>query len=227
MIELNALSMTYKAEGRLLEVLNGVSAHIKQGESVAIIGPSGSGKTTLLLLLAGLEQPQSGEIVFEGKSLSTLSQDELADLRCEKLGIIFQSFHLVPSLNALGNVALPLEISGQVHARSLAAEMLEKVGLSARAQHYPDQLSGGEQQRVAIARALVHSPRLVLADEPTGNLDIRTGKKISDLLFKLNQEHEATLILVTHDEALAARCDRILRLNQGKLKEDASDVVPA
>lgn len=227
MIELHGLGMSYRAEGQTLEVLEGVNAGIKQGESVAIIGPSGSGKTTLLLLLAGLEQAQSGEIVFDGKALSTLSQDELADLRCQKLGIIFQSFHLVPSLNALGNVALPLEIGGQAHARRLAAEMLDKVGLSERAHHYPDQLSGGEQQRVAIARALVHSPRLVLADEPTGNLDIRTGEKVSDLLFKLNQENGATLILVTHDETLAGRCDRILRLNKGKLEEDMADVVPA
>lgn len=227
MIELSTLGMSYRAEGQTLEVLKGVNARINQGESVAITGPSGSGKTTLLLLLAGLEQAHTGDILFEGKPLSRLSHDELADLRCQKLGIIFQSFHLVPSLNALANVALPLEIGGQPHARAQAAEMLEKVGLSARAHHYPDQLSGGEQQRIAIARALVHSPRLVLADEPTGNLDLRTGKKISDLLFKLNQERGATLILVTHDETLAARCDRVLRLNQGKLEEDETNALPA
>ena len=227
MIQLKDLTMAYRAEGQTLEVLSGADAQINQGESVAIIGPSGSGKTTLLLLLAGLEQAQSGEIFFEGRALSRYSADELADMRCDKLGIIFQSFHLVPSLNALGNVALPLEIAGQANARARAAAMLEKVGLTARQHHYPGQLSGGEQQRVAIARALVHSPRLVLADEPTGNLDIGTGERISDLLFKLNQEQGSTLVLVTHDEALAARCQRTLRLTQGQLMEDSSRVVPA
>jgi len=225
MIELKSLSMSYQAEGHELEVLSGVDVRINQGESVAIIGPSGSGKTTLLLLLAGLEQAQSGEILFDGKALSKLSADQLADLRCDSLGIIFQSFHLVPSLSALGNVALPLEIAGQPKARQRAMDMLEKVGLAARQNHYPTQLSGGEQQRVAIARALVHSPRLALADEPTGNLDIRTGERISDLLFELNHEQGSTLVLVTHDETLAARCQRVLRLHQGKLLEDAPRAV--
>lgn len=227
MIEIQALSMSYRAEKQTLDVLKDVNATIKEGESVAIIGPSGSGKTTLLLLLAGLEQAQSGDILFQGQSLSNSTADELADMRCSQLGIIFQSFHLVPSLNALANVALPLEIAGQANARAKAADMLEKVGLTARQHHYPGQLSGGEQQRVAIARALVHSPRLVLADEPTGNLDINTGERISELLFKLNREQGSTLVLVTHDEALAARCHRTLRLNQGQLLEDRHRVVPA
>jgi putative ABC transport system ATP-binding protein len=219
--------MSYQAEGQTLTVLSDVNLTIDEGETVAIIGPSGSGKTTLLLLLAGLEQAQNGSIRLDGNDLSSLNADQLADLRRDRLGIIFQSFHLVPSLTALGNVALPLEIAGQPQARQRARDMLDKVGLGARCNHYPSQLSGGEQQRVAIARALVHSPRLVLADEPTGNLDIITGQRISDLLFSLNHDLGATLVLVTHDENVAARCQRILRLHQGTLKEDRTHAVSA
>ncbi len=217
MIDLHNLNMTYELEGQQLEILSGVNLTIDQGETIAIIGPSGSGKTTLLLLLAGLEQPKSGEIRMEGKSIGKLSRDELSDLRRDHLGIIFQSFHLIPSLSALGNVALPLEIAGITDARKRAKEMLGRVGLAQREKHYPLQLSGGEQQRVAIARALVHNPKLVLADEPTGNLDVNTGLKITDLLFDLNREIGATLLVVTHDEGIAQRCQRVLRLQEGKL----------
>lgn len=217
MIDLHDLNMTYELAGQQLEILSGVNLTINQSETIAIIGPSGSGKTTLLLLLAGLEQPKSGEIRMEGKSIGELSRDELSDFRRDHLGIIFQSFHLIPSLSALGNVALPLEIVGITDARKRAKEMLERVGLAQREKHYPLQLSGGEQQRVAIARALVHNPKLVLADEPTGNLDVNTGLKITDLLFDLNQEIGATLLVVTHDEGIAQRCQRVLRLQGGKL----------
>jgi putative ABC transport system ATP-binding protein len=222
MIELKELGMSYTLESGTLDVLKGVDIFIGDGETVAIVGPSGSGKTTLLLLLAGLELPQQGDIKLDGTSLSELSSDELADVRRDNLGIIFQSFHLVPSLTALGNVTLPLEIAGKQNARQRAIELLEKVGLGERIDHYPSQLSGGEQQRVAIARALVHAPKMVLADEPTGNLDINTGAKIIELLFTLNADAGSTLVLVTHDEAIARRCQRVLRLQDGKLVEDES-----
>ncbi len=222
MIELKDLGMSYTLESGTLNVLNSVEVFIGDGETVAIVGPSGSGKTTLLLLLAGLELPQQGDIKLDGISLSELSSDELADVRRDNLGIIFQSFHLVPSLTALGNVTLPLEIAGKENAKQRASELLEKVGLAERMDHYPSQLSGGEQQRVAIARALVHAPKMVLADEPTGNLDIKTGAKIIELLFNLNADASSTLVLVTHDEAIARRCQRVLRLHEGKLIEDES-----
>jgi putative ABC transport system ATP-binding protein len=220
MIELIDLTMSYSLESGQLNVLTGVDVSIADGETVAIIGPSGSGKTTLLLLLAGLEQPHGGTIKLDDVALYDLDADNLADMRRDKLGIIFQSFHLVPSLTALGNVTLPLEIAGKDNAREQAKAMLAKVGLAERELHYPSQLSGGEQQRVAIARALVHAPSLVLADEPTGNLDMRTGAKIIEILFSLNADVGSTLILVTHDEEIARRCQRVLRLHEGKLIED-------
>ncbi len=225
MISLENLTMSYTLGGEQVNVLSGVHLVIGSGETVAIIGPSGSGKTTLLLLLAGLEQPMSGQIKLGGVSLAGLDPDQLADLRRDRLGIIFQSFHLVPSLTALANVALPLEIAGKDGARESARTMLEKVGLAQREKHYPAQLSGGEQQRVAIARALVHAPGLVLADEPTGNLDLRTGAKVTDILFNLNREAGSTLVLVTHDEEIARRCKRLLRLHEGKLIEDEQHTV--
>jgi putative ABC transport system ATP-binding protein len=220
MIELQDLSMSYELENGHLNVLTGVDLTVPDGETVAIIGPSGSGKTTLLLLLAGLELAQQGTIKLDGVALNDLDADTLADLRRDNLGIIFQSFHLVPSLTALGNVSLPLEIAGKANARDQAKQMLEKVGLAEREDHYPSQLSGGEQQRVAIARALVHAPKLLLADEPTGNLDLRTGAKVIDILFNLNDEVGSTLLLVTHDEIIASRCQRVLHLHEGKLIED-------
>jgi putative ABC transport system ATP-binding protein len=211
--------MSYNLEQTQLTVLDGINLNVADGESVAIVGPSGSGKTTLLILLAGLEQPRSGEIKLDGITLNPLNADALADLRRDRLGIIFQSFHLVQSLTALANVALPLEIAGKAGARQRAREMLDKVGLAQRQDHYPAQLSGGEQQRVAIARALVHAPKLVLADEPTGNLDTVTGAKIIDLLFDLNADAGSTLVLVTHDDELAKRCQRVVHLQQGRLVE--------
>jgi putative ABC transport system ATP-binding protein len=227
MIELKQLTMSYALGDEQVTVLSGVELTIADGETVAIIGPSGSGKTTLLLLLAGLEQPRAGDIRLDGVSLADLDADAMADMRRDQMGIIFQSFHLVPSLTALGNVALPLEIAGKAGARVRAGEMLEKVGLANRARHFPMQLSGGEQQRVAIARALVHAPKLVLADEPTGNLDLRTGARVSRVLFDLNAEAGSTLILVTHDETIARRCDRQLRLHEGRLIGEAHHAVPA
>ena len=227
MIEIRNLTMSYELEQARLEVLSGVNLDIADGETLAIVGPSGSGKTTLLLLLAGLEQAQQGMILLDGEDLATLDADRLADLRRDRLGIIFQSFHLVPSLTALGNVALPLEIAEREDAGERAASMLERVGLGERGHHYPKQLSGGEQQRVAIARALVHSPRLLLADEPTGNLDLETGARVIDMLFDLNAASGSTLVLVTHDEQIAGRCERVLRLHAGKLVETAKHALPA
>jgi putative ABC transport system ATP-binding protein len=226
-IELHNLGMSYSFEQAQLRVLDDVDLSVASGETVAIVGPSGSGKTTLLVLLAGLEQPMSGEIRLDGVTLNSLDADAMADLRRDKLGIIFQSFHLVQSLTALGNVALPLEIAGRANARASAREMLDRVGLVARQNHYPMQLSGGEQQRVAIARALVHQPRLLLADEPTGNLDLATGAKIIDLLFELHADMGSTLVLVTHDDGVARRCQRVLQLQQGKLVEDRDHALSA
>lgn len=212
--------MSYPVEETRVSVLKNVSLDINVGESVAVIGPSGSGKTTLLLLLAGLDHPDTGSIAIQGTQLDQLSPDELADLRRDRMGIVFQSFHLIPSLTALGNVTLPLEIAGDPDADAKAKDILERVGLGHREAHYPMQLSGGEQQRVAIARALVHAPPLILADEPTGNLDKDTGSAISKLLFDLHDNLGSTLVMVTHDENLAARCDRQLRLDGGALIED-------
>jgi putative ABC transport system ATP-binding protein len=219
MIRLNQLSMHYTLRGSRIDILREVDVEIEAGERVAIAGPSGTGKTSLLLLLAGLERPASGSVLFDGRPLETLDRDQLADLRRDHMGIVFQSFHLVPSLTALDNAALPLEIAGRRDARDRARAMLDRVGLGARLDHYPGQLSGGEQQRVAIARALVHGPKLVLADEPTGNLDDRTGAAIGELLLHLNAETNTTLVLVTHDMAFARRCDRVLRLSEGRLAE--------
>ena len=219
MIQLDNLTMDYAVGATRLNVLRAINLNIAQGERIAVVGPSGSGKTTLLLLLAGLEQPSVGSVQLDGIALETLNRDQLADLRRDRIGIIFQAFHLVPSLTALDNVALPLEIAKQREAQARAAEWLQWVGLHQRQEHYPSQLSGGEQQRVAIARALVHRPALVLADEPTGNLDERTGEEIGDLLFELNRAAGTTLVLVTHDIQLASRCDRILHLHEGALSE--------
>lgn len=224
-VDLRQLSFSYDLQETRLDVLVDVDLTLKQGETVAILGPSGSGKTSLLLLLAGLEQPTGGVILLDNKDIANLDADALADLRRDSLGIVFQSFHLVPSLTALGNVMLPLEIAERDNAREVAMTMLERVGLAERGGHYPTQLSGGEQQRVAIARALVHTPHLLLADEPTGNLDAKTGERIIELLFGLNRESGSTMILVTHDESIAAQSQRVFRLQQGKLVEDVSHAV--
>jgi putative ABC transport system ATP-binding protein len=227
MIRLEDIEMSYPVEHSRVSVLKDVNLDIQAGESVAVIGPSGSGKTTLLLLLAGLDHPDAGSIEIQGTRLDALSADELADLRRDRMGIVFQSFHLIPSLTALGNVTLPLEIAGDPETDAKAKDILKRVGLDHRESHYPMQLSGGEQQRVAIARALVHSPPLILADEPTGNLDKDTGSAISDLIFDLHDNLGSTLVLVTHDESLAARCDRQLRLDGGSLREGHSHALSA
>jgi putative ABC transport system ATP-binding protein len=203
-------------EGRL-DILSGVSLQVREGESFAIVGASGSGKTTLLGLLAGLDTPSSGHIVLDGHALERLDEEARADLRRRLVGFVFQSFHLLPALTAEENVMLPLELEGRDDARARAREALEAVELSARRRHYPAQLSGGEQQRVAIARAFVHGPRLLFADEPTGNLDQRTGHHVSDLMFALNHDHHTTLVLVTHDPRLAARCTRQVELDNGRV----------
>jgi putative ABC transport system ATP-binding protein len=200
-----------------LTILDDVSFSIAPGERVAIVGASGSGKSTLLALMAGLDSPSSGRVALDGAPLSSLDEDGRAKVRGEKVGFVFQSFQLLPSLTALENVMLPLELRGDAEVRSPAQQILQKVGLGERLDHYPRQLSGGEQQRVALARAFVTRPALLFADEPTGNLDTRTGQAIVDLLFGLNADAGTTLVLVTHDDHLAERCDRILRLDAGRL----------
>ena len=199
-----------------LTILDDVGLALARGASLAIVGESGSGKTTLLGLLAGLERPTSGSITLAGTCLDPLDEEARARLRRRLVGFVFQSFHLLPALNAEENVMLPLDLEGRADARALAAAALDRVGLSARRHHYPHQLSGGEQQRVALARAFVHEPQILFADEPTGNLDQRTGADISDLLFALNREHATTLVLVTHDVRLAARCAQSLHLHEGR-----------
>ena len=201
-------------EGKL-DILSGVNLQIMAGESFAIVGASGSGKTTLLGLLAGLDTPDAGEITLDGHALQRLDEEARADLRRRLVGFVFQSFHLLPALTAEENVMLPLELEGSSDARKRAREALDAVGLSPRRRHYPAQLSGGEQQRVAIARAFVHAPRVLFADEPTGNLDQRTGHHVCDLLFSLNRDHHTTLVLVTHDATLATRCQRGIELDEG------------
>jgi putative ABC transport system ATP-binding protein len=208
-------------DGRLT-ILDRVSLDVARGDSLAIVGASGSGKTTLLGLLAGLDRPSSGTIALAGARLDTLDEEARARLRRSRVGFVFQSFHLLPALNAEENVMLPLDLDGRDDARERAAEALQRVGLGARRHHYPAQLSGGEQQRVALARAFVHGPEILFADEPTGNLDQRTGSGVGDLLFELNREHATTLVLVTHDTKLAARCARSLQLREGRIVEDAA-----
>lgn len=201
-----------------LTIVHDISFQVAAGESVAIVGPSGAGKSTLLALLAGLDQPSSGQVWLAGVNLSELDEDHRARLRARRVGFVFQSFHLVPSLTAVENVMLPLELAGRADARSTAAAMLARVGLEPRLGHYPRQLSGGEQQRVALARASVGHPAVLFADEPTGNLDTVTGERIAQLLFELNRGSDTTLMLVTHDRALAARCGRILSMDAGAMR---------
>lgn len=197
--------------------MHDVSFDIAPGESVAIVGASGAGKSTLLALLAGLDLPTSGRVLLEGQDLAKLDEDGRARLRAQRVGFVFQSFHLIPALTALENVMLPLELSGNVNARRAAVDSLGRVGLGARTGHYPRQLSGGEQQRVALARAFVTQPAVLFADEPTGNLDTVTGSRVGELLFELNANSHTTLVLVTHDQGLAARCGRTIRMEAGRL----------
>jgi putative ABC transport system ATP-binding protein len=218
-IVLEALDLTRKVsspEGELT-IVAGVTLHIAAGETVALVGASGAGKSTLLAMLAGLDVPSAGRVLLDGQDLTELDEDARARLRASRVGFVFQAFHLLPSLTALENVMLPLELTGRPDAADAAHAMLARVGLAARVGHYPRQLSGGEQQRVALARASVTRPAVLFADEPTGNLDTATGESICQLLFELNREAGTTLVLVTHDAALASRCERTLTMAGGRL----------
>jgi putative ABC transport system ATP-binding protein len=220
MIRVHSLSMRLASGGRAVDVLTDVSLEVPAGQFVAIAGPSGSGKSTLLGLIAGLDQPTAGRIEVAGVVVTELDEDALARFRRDHVGYVFQSFHLVPTLTALENVAVPLELGGDADAAARALALLAEVGLAERAHHYPVQLSGGEQQRVAVARALARRPPLLLADEPTGNLDSATGKQIIDLLVGANRRLGRTLVLVTHDPALAAHADRVITLRDGRIVSD-------
>ena len=216
------VGLTLTSRAGPVEILRDVSLDVVAGQSLAIVGPSGSGKTSLLMVTAGLERATRGRVIVAGYDLQGLDEDALARVRGAEIGIVFQSFHLVPTMTALENVALPLEFAGRADAEKVAAAVLDEVGLSHRLTHYPAEMSGGEQQRVAIARALATAPKLLLADEPTGNLDGRTGQTIVELLFDLQRRHAATLILVTHDAALARMCQRTVRMADGRIVEDSA-----
>ncbi|HMU63507.1 MAG: ABC transporter ATP-binding protein [Nitrosomonas sp.] len=216
-VQATALNKTVALGDKPLIILQDINLQVNAGESVAIVGASGSGKSTLLGLLAGLDVPTSGQVFLDTEAIFLLDEDQRAALRSRLLGFMFQSFQLLPALTAMENVMLPIELSGLKSAKQLAQALLERVGLGARLDHYPRQLSGGEQQRVAIARAFVTQPKLLFADEPTGNLDAETGKQIIELMFELNQEKGTTLILVTHDEDLSNRCDRKIKMVAGRI----------
>jgi putative ABC transport system ATP-binding protein len=220
-VQVRDLSMRLSGGGRSVTILDGVTLDVPECEVLAVTGPSGSGKSTLLGLIAGLDRPTSGSITVDGVDITRLDEDALARLRRDTIGFVFQSFHLIPTLTAAENVAVPLELAGHAGAPGRAAELLEAVGLADRAHHYPAQLSGGEQQRVALARAVALRPRLLLADEPTGNLDSTTGAQIIALLLALREEFRATLVLVTHDHALARHAHRVVRLRDGRLEAPA------
>jgi putative ABC transport system ATP-binding protein len=215
-LEAKSLSKIVSSPEGPLAILSDVTVAVRAGETLAIVGASGAGKSTLLALLAGLDSPSSGRVCIAGVDITDLDEDGRAAVRGRSVGFVFQSFHLIPSLTALENVMLPLELKARRDARQAAAQALEQVGLTSRAQHYPKQLSGGEQQRVAIARAFVTEPAVLFADEPTGNLDTHTGQRITDLLFDLNRKTGSTLVLVTHDRGLAQRCNRTLELDAGR-----------
>ena len=214
---MRGLTLTVPAAAGPVNILRGIDLDIEAGEAVGVVGPSGSGKTSLLMVLAGLERPSGGSVTLAGQELSRMGEDALARLRREAVGIVFQSFHLIPTMTALENAAIPLELAGRTDAMARAAECLRLVGLGHRMTHLPGQLSGGEQQRVALARAFAPRPRLLLADEPTGNLDRATGEAVMDLLFGLRAESGTTLMLITHDPALAARCGRTISLADGRI----------
>jgi putative ABC transport system ATP-binding protein len=219
-LSVNQVSKIYQSGSRKLTVLDNVDFSIEAGDSVAIVGPSGSGKTTLLGLCAGLDYATSGSVVLNGNALEELSEDQRAEVRNQHVGFIFQNFQLLPTLTALENVMVPLELKKRKDAKGKAMELLEKVGLADRATHYPTQLSGGEQQRVSIARAFANEPKILFADEPTGNLDTETGEMIENLIFDLNRQNGTTLILVTHDPELAKKTNKIIRIKGGKIQEE-------
>ena len=219
-LELQNVSKTYQSGSRKLTVLDQVTLSIQAGETLAIVGPSGSGKTTLLGLCAGLDSSSTGSVVLNGESLEKLNEDQRAAVRSRDVGFIFQNFQLLPTLTALENVMVPLDLKKRKDAKEKAMELLDKVGLKDRATHYPTQLSGGEQQRVSIARAFANAPKILFADEPTGNLDTETGTMIENLIFDLNKEQGTTLVLVTHDLELAAKTRRIVHIKGGKIQED-------
>ncbi len=221
-LEVRDLTRTYRSGDRDLTVLDGVTFSVAAGTTCAIVGPSGSGKTTLLGLCAGLDRTSAGRVILDGQPLEGLDEDERALLRRDLVGFVFQNFQLLPTLSAVENVSVPLELRGEFGARNSAAELLDRVGLGDRLDHYPVQLSGGEQQRVGLARAFIHRPKILFADEPTGNLDAETGASVADLLFDLNREANTTLVLVTHDIDLARRCGRIIRLRAGAVVEDSA-----
>lgn len=222
-LKLEAVRLTLRSLAGPVNILNGIELVIRQGEAIGLVGPSGSGKSTMLMVMTGLERPTTGRVVVKSQDISAMTEDESARFRRGNVGIVFQSFHLIPTMTALENVAVPLELALVPDAFDKARQELVNVGLEHRLDHYPSQLSGGEQQRVALARALAPRPSLIFADEPTGNLDGRTGAEIVEMLFKLQRERGSTLVLVTHDDALARRCDRIVRLRDGKIEsiEDA------
>lgn len=220
-LQLQDISLTLKSLAGPVDILHGISLSVAQGQTVALTGPSGSGKSSLLMIAAGLEKPTSGRITVAGTDITRMGEDGLARFRLGRVGVVFQSFHLIPTMTALENVAVPLELMGVAGAFARAEAELRAVGLILRADHYPGQLSGGEQQRVALARALAPGPQILFADEPTGNLDSATGAGIAELLFALNAQRGATLFLVTHEESLARRCGRVLRMADGKVVGDA------
>ena len=217
MIEIRDLHLSLIGGAGPVNILRGVNLSVQSGETISIVGPSGAGKTTLLMALSGLERPSTGQVKIADMDLTAISEDDLARFRRRHVGIVFQSFHLVPTMTALENVSLPLEFAAAAHPADRAKAALEKTGLGDRLHHFPGELSGGEQQRVALARAFVANPSLLLADEPTGNLDRDTGIMVMDLLFSLQQEHGTTLVLVTHDESLASRCHRSIQMLDGRI----------
>jgi putative ABC transport system ATP-binding protein len=221
-ISLSGVNLSLGRDAARVHILKDIDLHIGRGEAIGLVGPSGSGKTTLLMVLAGLERADTGSITVAGSDLRKLNEDELARFRGRNVGIVFQSFHLIPTMTALENVAVPLELAGETGAQDRARAELAMVGLAERLHHYPAQLSGGEQQRVALARALAPNPAILVADEPTGNLDEATGKQVIELLFAGHVERGTTLILVTHDNALAQRCDRIVRLRSGRIENSTA-----
>ena len=217
LLELKQLTLNYKNYNTSVEVIKGIDLKINSSEKVAIVGKSGSGKTSLIMLMAGLEQPTSGEIIFDQQLISTLNEDQLADIRKKKIGIVFQSFYLIPNYTALENVSLILEINGIDNSKQKAEDLLIQFGLKDRLNHFPTQLSGGEQQRVAIARSMAVNPKLILADEPTGNLDSENSQMISNLLFEYANKNQSSFVLVTHDLKFAEKCDRIIKIEDGTI----------